>query len=322
MSLGVSIIVCTYNGANRLQRTLVSILNQIATSPFDLVIVDNNSTDETRDFTEAFLRYSNIDWKLVQERQPGLSNARWRGIIEAKYELILFCDDDNHLERDYLQKGIKFFEKHPKVGILGGLGKPVFEVKKPDWFDKFAHSYAIGNLGKKKGVQEKGSYHYGAACFFRWIPLMKLREMGFKSVLPDRKGRGLSSGGDVELCYAVQLLGYDLAFEPALRFDHFIENHRLEWDYYLRLKRGIAESFPLLESYKITQFESVFSFRFYLWGRLFVILKGIIKIFPARNKSMTNKMSYVVLIEKLKVFSSNYQGAIEAFKRNKEIFNA
>ncbi|PZX49804.1 GT2 family glycosyltransferase [Algoriphagus ratkowskyi] len=320
MNSGISIIICSYNGTNRLSKTLDSILIQDTRSPFELIVVDNNSTDETSVFAKTFLSRKTIDWRLIHEAKAGLSHARWRGIAEAKYELILFCDDDNHLESNYLEIGNDFFKRNPNVGILGGLGRAVFESEKPIWFDHFAHSYAVGTLGKQAGVQAKGSYHYGASCFIRRLPLMKLREKGFQSVLSDRKGSGLSSGGDVELCYAVQLLGYDLAFEPALRFDHYIENHRLKWSYYLNLKRGIASSFPLLDTYEIDQMDSSRNFQHYLWRRLWMVVKGIIKTFPTRNSSLQNQVTFAILRSKLKAFRINYMNALLAFERNKRIF--
>lgn len=322
MSLSVSIIICTYNGSKRLADTLDFILKQISKAPFELIVVDNNSIDYTSDFVKIHLVDANIDWKIVHEPKPGLSHARWRGIVEANNDLVLFCDDDNHLASNYIETGVSYFSKYPNLGILGGLGSPKFESYKPDWFDQFSHSYAVGSSGKEPGIQAKGSIHYGAACFFRKSALIQLKSMGFVSVLSDRKGGELSSGGDVELCYAVQLLGFDLAFEPELRFDHWIETHRLDWNYYLKLKRGIASSFPLLESYKIQAFDSKPAFKLYLMKQYFTVLKGVLKLKFTKSDSLERQVSFAVLREKFKVFRRNYTSTIVSFQRNRKFFNA
>lgn len=322
MSLSVSIIICTYNGLKRLPNTLDFILKQRSKAPFELIVVDNNSIDQTPDFVNRHLADCNIDWKIVHEPEPGLSHARWRGIAEASNDLVLFCDDDNHLSSNYIETGVSYFFKNSNLGILGGLGSPKFASHKPAWFDQFSHSYAVGSSGKEPGIQAKGSFHYGAGCFFRKSALMHLKSKGFVSVLSDRKGGGLSSGGDVELCYAVQLLGFDLAFDPELRFDHWIETHRLDWNYYLKLKRGIASSFPLLESYKIQVFDSKFAFKLYVLKRYFTVLKGILKLKLTRTDSLESQVSFAVLSEKFKAFGRNYTSTLVAFERNRRFFNA
>lgn len=320
LDLSVSIVICTYNGLSRLPETLDFIVKQKTKIYFELIIVDNNSSDFTDDFVREYLKNSNIEWKIVKEPQPGLSHARWRGIEEASYELVLFCDDDNHLATDYIEIGATKFYNNPNLGILGGLGSPKFESQKPTWFDKFSHSYAVGGLGKEPGIQAKASWHYGAACFFRKSSLIQLKLLGFDSVLSDRKGGNLSSGGDVELCFAVQLLGFDLAFDPTLKFDHFIETHRLDWEYYLKLTRGIASSFPLLESYKIVAFKSKLAFLLNLTKQYLILLKGLLKWKLTNSRSLESQVNGVILIENFRVFKKNVLATIVGFERNRRIF--
>jgi len=322
LDLSVSIVICTYNGLSRLPETLDFIVKQKSKISFELIIVDNNSSDFTNDFVKEYLKDSEIDWKIVSETKAGLSYARWRGIEESKYELVLFCDDDNHLAENYIEIGAFKFSNNPNLGILGGLGSPKFESQKPTWFDDFSHSYAVGSLGKEPGIQAKGSWHYGAGCFFRKSALIQLKLLGFKSVLSDRKGGDLSSGGDVELCYAVQLLGFDLAFDPTLRFDHFIEAHRLDWDYYLKLNRGIASSFPLLESYQILSFNSRTAFMFHLIKILIMTMSRILKLKFTNKPTLHEKVNYEFMKDSLKVFKRNFNPTIFAFDKNREFFRA
>lgn len=320
MNKGISVIICTYNSETRISKSLQSILTQNTTYDFELIVVNNNSNDRTEDSVIATLNERVINWRLVKEPTPGLSSARWKGINEAKFDLILFCDDDNILDKNYLEIGGSILFADQSIGILGGNGHPVFQKDKPYWFDEFSSSYAIGNLGKKSGKQKKGSYHYGASCFFRRSALLELKKRGFNSILSDRSGNLLSSGGDVELCFAVQLLGYNLAFDTRLSFDHFIESHRLEWDYYLRLKRGIASSFPLLEAYKSDRFENIDAFKKFLNSSFINLIKGYLKTNFISKKSLKNEVSRLVIKQKIISYRKNYKQTIIAFTNNKLLF--
>lgn len=326
MNLGVSVIICTYNGRNRLKKTIDHLLNQITEFDFEVILVDNASKDDTVQWVVSYIqKFPNVtDFKIIEESMPGLNHARIAGFRASSFDFILFCDDDNWLAPDFLTMGVNYLNENPKAGVLGSLGIPVFEIEKPEWFSDFSHSYAVGSLGKKSGLQPVGSFHYGAACFFRRRAIEKLEEKGFESFLSDRKGNGLNSGGDVELCVAVQMLGYELHFEERLTFKHFIEGHRLNWKYYLKLKEGISSSFPILESYKIHQFSDLNSFKKHLWKNYFIILKGVVKsnLLGLFSSERLNKVNRVTTKTKLFSFIKNYNKTLEAFRANQNFFNA
>ena len=75
--------------------------------------------------------------------------------------------------------------------------------------------------------------------------MMRLFSHNFAPLLKDRKGKELSSGGDVEICHLLKAMGYEIWYDDQLRFDHIIDSNRLTWDYYIRLKKGINRSFPV-----------------------------------------------------------------------------
>jgi glycosyltransferase involved in cell wall biosynthesis len=319
---GVSIVICTYNGKNRLEKTLTHALSQSTSLPFEVLVVDNASVDGTAEWVWDFGRQQDHKSiiRIVSEKKPGLSSARMRGIKEARYSLILFCDDDNWLASDYLEIGKRRFEELPELGALGGEGIPVFESQKPDWFDQFSHSYAIGDLGRKSGILLRGSAVYGAGCFFRKSVVNELLETGWESILSDRKGDSLNSGGDVELCYAIQLLGYSVGFEKQLRFYHFLEDRRLKWDYYIKLKKGISKSFPILESYHLHDYQQINDFKKYLLFSFQVLLKGLIKTTILPQNTYQRKVDFVVVRAKFRAFFKNYRTSIEGYQRNQRIF--
>lgn len=315
---GVSIVICTYNGKPRLEKTLTHALGQITSIPFEVLLVDNASSDGTADYVHNFskLRDHNSIIRIISEKEPGLSSARIRGIKESRFSLILFCDDDNWLAPDYLEIGKNIFDSHPKLGVLGGEGIAEFESSKPDWFDQYSHSFAVGDLGMKSGILPRGSAVYGAGCFFRKSALDKLLKMGWSSILSDRKGNTLSSGGDVELCYAIQLMDYSVGFENRLKFRHFLEEKRMNWEYYIKLKEGIASSFPLLDIYRylLNGKEDKKEFLSHIQKTLFQINWAIVKLRLSNLFISTKERQLAAVIQKKRLQSYLYnKGLINVY---------
>lgn len=247
---GISIIICTYNGKNKLEETLLAIMNLKASCTWELIIVDNASNDQSGLFSASLLKDSSIDWRVLKEIKPGLLNARLCGLRASKYDFLLYCDDDNILDENYLKIGYNIIKNNLKLGALGGSGIPVFETTRPYWFDQYSHSFAVGPQANLDGKMiEYPSELYGAGIFFRKKPLLYFLDKGFKSVLSGRKGNSLISGEDVEWCYLVQLAGYDIWYDHSLKFKHLMPNQRMNWEYYLRLKQGISSSVCRLLSY-------------------------------------------------------------------------
>ncbi|MBA2330845.1 MAG: glycosyltransferase family 2 protein, partial [Flavisolibacter sp.] len=103
---GISIVICCYNSAELLPKTLHHIAQQkiASTIPWELIIVNNNSSDDTKKIAEQFINKNPfIKAHIVDEFSPGLSIARHKGFETSSYEYMLLCDDDNWLENDYVE---------------------------------------------------------------------------------------------------------------------------------------------------------------------------------------------------------------------------
>jgi len=233
---GISIVICCYNSELRLPETIEYLSKQILPVDFkwEIIVVDNNSKDRTLEFAQTELnRYDStrIRSKVIRESQAGLSFARQCGIKDSKFEYVLFCDDDNWLSPLYLAKAFKIMEDNKKIGVLGGTGYPHFESKsKPAWFDTYTQIYALGDQGLSSGdvTAEKG-YVYGAGMLIRKTALESININD--SILLDRVGKKLSSGGDIELCLKIVCNGYQVWWEKELGFEHFIPDSRLSLTY-------------------------------------------------------------------------------------------
>lgn len=282
----------------------------------EIVLVDNSSTDRTFEIGLELINSSKFSGKVIQESKPGLSNARKAGVLNAQYDLILFCDDDNLLFADYLKIGLDYFTKYPDLGCLGGNGIPALDMPSPAWFDSFSNSYAVGSLGKKEGVQELGTIHYGAGLFIRKEPLKRFYEKDIDSTILDRKGGLLSSGGDSELCLAIQMEGFKLAYLSDLKFEHKIESVRLSESYYLKLRKGILSNFPILESYGYLLAKKRTGFFSSYFSRMPALLINLLKTFLKYlfRRDFVHQVQYLIYWWKMKGLIFNFWTSYKLYK--------
>lgn len=251
---GVSVILCCFNSANRLPETLKYLANQKVESSFnwEIILVNNNSTDTT--VTEATSIWKSlgepVNMLVVEEANPGLSFAREKGMSVAAYNIFLFCDDDNWLQQDYVKTVCNTFINNPELGALGGWSEAAFEADKPEWFDVFSGNFAVGKPIPETGLINKtNQFIYGAGLALRKDVIEKLKQKGFKNILTDRKGKQLSSGGDVELIYGLKLMDVPVMFHESLFFYHYMPKARMQWDYLVKLRTSMYWSNFVLSIY-------------------------------------------------------------------------
>ncbi len=253
---GVSIVVCCYNSSQLLPSTLGYIFRQEVPEdiPWEVIIVDNASTDNTSQTAHSIWVNSNClcSFKIVKETKPGLSAARLKGYQTAKYEYIVLCDDDNWLHKDFVKNVYNIMNANKDIGVLGGQSKAEFDKVEPEWFKKWQDSFAVGQQSEISGdITNTRGYVWGAAMVVRKEAWKNLLSSGFSSILSDRKGNLLSSGGDTEICYALRNAGWKIWYDPELKFKHYISDRRLNWEYVRKLFRGFGQASPGLDQYLI-----------------------------------------------------------------------
>ncbi len=240
MSKGVSVIVCCYNSALRLPETIRHIVQQETPAEIDweVVIVNNSSTDNTLSVARAEWgkHLCSASFKMVDQPVPGLSAAREKGMEVSRFDYVVFCDDDNWLDKNYISNAFYTMESHTDAGIAAGQSAGYFEVPKPFWFDSFAQSYVVEKVLPASGyLPPCREYLAGAGMVVRRDLINDMKAVEFKSILTDRIGTNLMSGGDYELCLVAQYLGYRIYYDERLTFVHFMPKDRLTWNYFIRM---------------------------------------------------------------------------------------
>ena len=243
---GVTIVICFYNAAARIVPTLQHIIDQSGRNHLntELVLVNNASTDDSdRIIKETMQGFSLFPWKIVHEKTPGLANARLCGLKNVAFDILLYCDDDNWLDVDYVNKAELILRNDSSIGILGGLGRAVSSMPIPDWFENVQNYYAVGPQMPARGrVIGSRNVVYGAGMLIRKSVFEELLTAGFVFQSLGRTKSNLSAGEDSELCLAVQIMGYHIYYDDSLTFSHFIEPRRLTESYFQKMKNGISTS--------------------------------------------------------------------------------
>ena len=244
MISGVSFLVCTHNGAVRLASSLRALARQAGAADiaWEVVLVDNASTDDTTRIAAAvWERAGNVaPLQLLREPRPGKNFALARAFEQARYCYACIVDDDNCLDPNYLAIGYALLAANPQTGILGGQSSGSFPQAPPLWFPAFGHAYAVGEQldyehGQGKPLTDGPvgrNALWGAGMFVRTEIVVRLRQLSFTSLFTGRQGSThLVAGEDYELCYAAQLLGYEIWYSSQLRLDHCVTAARLTTTY-------------------------------------------------------------------------------------------
>ncbi|HSC54389.1 MAG TPA: glycosyltransferase family A protein [Phnomibacter sp.] len=252
MKKGISVIICCYNSAGRLQPTLEHLAKQQFTNPlnWEIVLVNNASTDNTKKIAEKIWQELGAPAPLIiaDEDKPGTDHARRHGIFAAGYEYFVFCDDDNWLAENYLALLYAYLEQNPNVGAVGGASVAVSNIELPDWFDQAAGYYAVGAPARKTcDISDYGLWGAG----------MSGRVLNFRMALPEqiplvnagRVGNSTGMGEDGEMCKRIVLQGYRVHFYDQLVLRHFMDAKRVTFEYYQKLVSDSIKPADVIASY-------------------------------------------------------------------------
>lgn len=252
--MNVSIIICCYNSENVIREALKHLALQDSEGlKYEVILVDNNCTDDTVAIAQNVWNEcgSPFPIRIVNESQSGLSYARRAGVLAAQGEVIVFCDDDNHLHPKYVATSHNLLIENKEIGVAGGRGYAVADGELPYWFTTYQGSFAVGVQALYSCDITRRKYVWGAGMAFRRLDYVSLIKSGFKNIGSDRKGNTLHSGGDSEICRWFVLVGKRLYYSEDLVFGHYMPDQRLTKDYLERLQQGLSLSPQFLKKYDL-----------------------------------------------------------------------
>ena len=239
----ISIIICTYNREKYIGPLLESIAkNDYPKNDYEILLVDNNCTDNTRAVCDAFAKqHVDVAFRYVVEPEQGLSAARNKGIKESKGDIIIYVDDDALVDSNYISSYADHFANNPNTMAAGGPIEPLYETEEPKWMSPYTKALLTAwmNYGPKVCEYPQGRYPGGGNAAYRKEIFNKV---GLFNTELGRKGTALLASEEKDIFDKMHTLGMTVLYLPTPVLHHIIPQTKLEQPYFDRLTHQIGIS--------------------------------------------------------------------------------
>lgn len=231
-AVDITMLVCTYNRSSDLREMLETALTQETDGEFtyEVLVVDNNSTDDTRSVVEEFLTrgYENIRY-LFESRQ-GKSYALNTGLNFVSSPIFTICDDDFALPKDWIKNIFAAFKAYPEVSFVSGKVLPAWQGKAPSWLTpEHWSAIALTNYGEKKFYADENNQICLLACSFRIADVKAVG--GYKPELGVTKNQ-IGGIEDFEILTRLWKSGRRGIYLPHIWFYHKVSSNRCTKKYH------------------------------------------------------------------------------------------
>lgn len=238
-----SVVICTRNPRQAyLDEVLAAADGQTyPASRRELVVVDSCS--------DPPMSQRNIDWpanvSFVRLQQPGVGRARIAGVSAARGDWIVFVDDDNVIDPDYLEKAEEIIQRRPDVALFCGRISGDFEGTPPAWLKPFYRQLAIIDF-----PEDSWANHWDPAKVGYWAAGMCVRRDVIEEFCDEIHGDpvaiGINRGEDIQLVMHALSKKHVAGLFRALHLRHLIPRDRMTTDYLCRIVGEAAYNMTVL----------------------------------------------------------------------------
>ncbi|MEA5617097.1 glycosyltransferase [Cronbergia sp. UHCC 0137] len=240
----ISAIICTYNREAYLGAAIDSLLAQNFPANFEVLVVDNGSSDRTREVVEQ--RAANPRLRYIFEPTVGLSVARNTGAREAKADILAYLDDDAVASPHWLEVLYTTYQDNAKIAIAGGKVTLIWppNTQQPKWLSPgLAGNLGAYDLGENLVyIQNPGLTPRGLNYSIRRSFLAEIG--GFDTHL-GRVGKNLLSNEELQMTEFALAQGWQVAYIPAAIVAHNVTPERMKPSWFLKRGwwQGISECY-------------------------------------------------------------------------------
>lgn len=222
----ISIVVCTRNRSDLLSLCIQSLLNQCTSVLYEIIIVDNASTDNTKEIVSAFI---NTDSRVsyIYEATPSSSKARNTGVSIARYNFLGFIDDDGKVRSDFIEYAAHII-KGFSFDCFGGWFIPWYIAPKPKWFLDEYGSYPC--FLSETGILE----NHHVPCGILFVKKSIFTEVGGFSEHIGMKGDIMGFGEENLLQDSIRKKGGLIGFSPDLILEHYVAEYKYDFKWHIK----------------------------------------------------------------------------------------
>lgn len=240
-----TVVIATFNGADRIGAVLDRLRCQVGTKDivWEIIVVDNNSTDNTADVIRQYQQNwpSSIPLRYEFEAKQGAGYARQHGTKAANSPLIGYLDDDNLPWINWVRAAYRFGQQHPHIGVYGSRIHGKFDSAPPPGFERIAALLALTDRGPRPIP-----YRPETKVLPPGAGLVVRRQAWLENVPDERtlahKFGDREAGEDLEVVLRIQRAGWPVWYNAHMWMHHDIPSHRLSKQYLTTLCKGIGLS--------------------------------------------------------------------------------
>jgi glycosyltransferase involved in cell wall biosynthesis len=235
----ISVIIPTYNGAKGILDTLHSVISQsLPRDRYEIIVVDNASTDNTARLVQEFVTTSegHDSVQYVYEPRVGVHYARNCGALRASSRVLAYTDDDVIVDSKWLEALLSVHDEDPKIVSVGGRVLPCWKVQPPDWLHDFSAGYlSLLDLGDTVSIRIGPDIY---SCNMTVLREALLNVGGFH---PELTGSEYLGDGETGTLMDLLDAGWKVVYTPHAIVWHVIPASRMTMAYLIqRFKNSAA----------------------------------------------------------------------------------
>ncbi len=237
-AIDITLLVCTYNRSDDLREMLETALKQETGGEFayEVLVVDNNSTDDTRSVVEEFIARGYENLRYLFESRQGKSYALNTGLNAARGSIFTICDDDFILPEDWLKNIFAAFGAHPEVSFVSGKVLPAWQGEPPSWLTpEHWSAIALTDYGEKEFYADENNQICLLACSFRMADVKAVG--GYNPKLGVTKNQ-IGGTEDFDILKRLWKSGRKGIYLPHIWFYHKVSPNRYTKEYHRRWHTG------------------------------------------------------------------------------------
>ena len=277
-----SIIIPTYNRSDVILRSLATwAVQTLSETEFEVIVVDNNSTDNSAQLIQQFIA-DKPNFHYLLETQKGSTNARHAGARIAQSDILIFCDDDGLFNPECVQEVLNVYTTNEKVDAVAGKIEIQWDAPAPDWIEPYL--FMLGRLNYGNEVIYRHDIYLNGGIF-------SIRKSVFNNLggfNPDLVGDYLVGDGDTGLVIKLHKAGKQIGWTPFATMQHmqFVAKQGTERDMGRRFfNTGISNAYGVFRENNFCFNYNVI--KYILLALLFVLKKQAELLIFAHDKRKT-----------------------------------
>lgn len=266
----ISIIIANYNGKKYLKTCLTSVLKS-STKDFEIIVIDNNSTDESVQIINEFAKKDSRIRLLRNRINMGVPFSRNKAIKQAKGDILVFLDNDTKVERNWL-RGIS--EAFSKDKSIGGIQCKIFDFDKTDIIQEIGMKlYPYTGFGTPLGRGEKDRGQFAKP---QEIIALGAASAVRKEVVREVNGFDLKlmhTSDDLDFSWRIWIAGYRVVLAPNSKVYHYTKRHNPSYKFYFHLCKNSIRM--LIKNYELSNIIKFLPFSLILniLGAVYVLIR-------------------------------------------------